>query len=96
MIGVTMALYVLSFIDRQMLGLPVDPINLEFGVSDTQIGLMQGLTCAVFYCALGIPIGWMACRFGRRWVIALGVLLWSLMPTLFGPAQTISSFTRWG
>ena len=47
-VGVLMLMYVFSFIDRQILGLLVDPIKREFGVSDTQVGLLQGLTFAVF------------------------------------------------
>jgi MFS family permease len=88
MVGVLMLLYVLSFIDRQIIGLLVDPIKREFGVSDTQVGLLQGLTFALFYCALGIPFGWMVDRFGRRWIVAVGVFLWSLMATLCGLART--------
>lgn len=86
MVAVLMVMYVFSFIDRQILGLLVDPIKREFGVSDTQVGLLQGLTFAVFYCTLGIPIGWLADRFSRRWIVACGVFLWSLMATACGLA----------
>ena len=78
LVGVLMVLYVFSFIDRQILGLLVDPIKREFGVSDTQVGLLQGLTFAVFYCVLGIPAGWLVDRFSRRWIVAIGVFLWSI------------------
>jgi MFS family permease len=88
MVGVLMLLYVFSFIDRQIIGLLVDPIKREFGVSDTQVGLLQGLTFAVFYCTLGIPIGWMVDRCGRRRIVAAGVFLWSLMATFCGLAKT--------
>ena len=86
MVGVLMVLYVFSFIDRQILGLLVDPIKREFGVSDTQVGLLQGLSFALFYCALGIPAGWLADRFSRRWIVAIGVFLWSLAATACGLA----------
>ena len=48
---VLMACNTLSFIDRQILGLLVTPIKLELGISDTQIGLLQGLAFGVFYAA---------------------------------------------
>jgi MFS family permease len=86
LVGVLMLMYVFSFIDRQILGLLVDPIKREFGVSDTQVGLLQGLTFAVFYCTLGIPMGFLADRFSRRWLVAIGVFLWSLMATACGMA----------
>jgi len=88
MVGVLMLLYVLSFIDRQIIGLLVDPIKREFGVSDTQVGLLQGLSFALFYCTLGVPVGWMVDRFGRRRIVAAGVFLWSLMATLCGLARS--------
>ena len=47
----------LSFIDRQILGLLVTPIKLELGISDTRIGLLQGLAFGIFYTLLGLPIG---------------------------------------
>ena len=86
LVGVLMVLYVLSFIDRQILGLLVEPIKREFGVSDTQVGLLQGLTFAVFYCTLGIPAGWLVDRFSRRWIVAIGVFLWSIAATACGLA----------
>jgi MFS family permease len=88
LVGVLMLMYVFSFIDRQILGLLVDPIKHEFGVSDTQVGLLQGLTFAVFYCTLGIPMGLLADRFSRRWLVAIGVFLWSLMATACGLASS--------
>ena len=53
--AVLMACNTLSFIDRQILGLLVTPIKLELGISDTRIGLLQGLAFGVFYTLLGIP-----------------------------------------
>ena len=88
LVGVLMVLYVFSFIDRQILGLLVDPIKREFGVSDTQVGMLQGLSFVVFYCTLGIPAGWLADRLDRRWIISVGVFLWSLAATACGLAAS--------
>jgi hypothetical protein len=46
-----------SFIDRQVLGLLAPPIKAELGLSDTEIGLLQGLAFGIFYTLLGIPVG---------------------------------------
>ena len=54
---VLMACNTLSFIDRQILGLLVTPIKAELGISDTQIGLLQGLAFGIFYTLLGHPDG---------------------------------------
>ena len=87
MVGVLMLMYVLSFIDRQILGLLVDPIKRKFGASDIQVGLRQWLIFAMFYCTLGIPMGLRADRFNRRWLVAVGVFRCSLMATARGLAH---------
>ncbi len=86
LVGVLMVLYMFSFIDRQILGLLVEPIKREFNVSDTQVGMLQGLTFGLFYCTLGIPAGLLADRFSRRWIVAIGVFLWSIAATACGMA----------
>src|SRR5918994_1930793 len=49
--------YIFSFIDRQIISLLVEPIKRDLQVTDTQIGLLQGLAFAIFYTLFGIPIG---------------------------------------
>ena len=78
------AAYVFSFIDRIILGLLVEPIKAEFALSDTQIGLLQGLAFALFYTICGLPIGWAVDRFARIPIAAAGVALWSGMTALCG------------
>ena len=68
--------YVLSFIDRQILALLVEPIKASLGFSDTQMGLLLGLAFAVFYVVLGIPVGWLADRYSRRAIIGIGITMW--------------------
>jgi predicted MFS family arabinose efflux permease len=76
---VLMLCYTLSFVDRQIIGFLVGPIKQELGVSDTKMGLLQGLAFAVFYTVLGLPIGRLADSKSRRAIIAIGVVFWSLM-----------------
>ena len=64
--GVLTVCYTLSFIDRQILGLLVTPIKKELGLSDTRIGLLQGLAFGIFYTVLGLPMGRIADRGNRR------------------------------
>lgn len=86
----------LSFIDRQILGLLVTPIKLELGISDTRIGLLQGLAFAIFYTLLGMPMGRIADRGSRRKLVAVGIFCWSVM-TASCAASTIicSRMRRW-
>ena len=80
--------YIVSFIDRQILSLMVQPIKADLGVTDFQMSLLQGFAFALFFCILGIPFGRMADRFSRKHIIAAGVLLWSLMTALCGFANS--------
>jgi len=77
----------LSFIDRQILGLLVDPIKQDLGVSDTQMGLLQGLAFGIFYTLLGIPMGRFVDRGNRRKLVAVGIFCWSLMTALCAAAR---------
>src|SRR5215475_4822666 len=76
---VLMVCYTLSFIDRQILGMLVDPIKRDFEISDTSVGLLQGLAFVAFYTIMGLPVGWLVDRYSRRTIIAVGVFFWSLM-----------------
>lgn len=80
-VGVLTVCYTLSFVDRQIFGLLVGPIKTEFGVSDTQIGLLGGLAFSLFYTLLSLPLGRLVDRYSRRTIIGLGVFFWSLMTT---------------
>ncbi|MGH9823589.1 MAG: spinster family MFS transporter, partial [Blastocatellia bacterium] len=88
---VLMSCYTLSFIDRQILSLLVGPIRHDLKISDTRIGLLQGVAFALFYTLLGLPLGRVADRRNRRNLIATGILLWSLMTGLCSVAESFGS-----
>lgn len=71
--------YIFSFIDRMIIGLLVEPIKADLGLTDTEISLLQGLAFALFYTIAGIPIGRLIDRAGRMKIVAAGITLWSLM-----------------
>jgi MFS family permease len=76
-----------AFVDRQILSLLVIPMRRDLGISDTQVSILMGLTFAIFYTALGLPIGRLADSRSRRGIIGVGVALWSLMTMLSGVAR---------
>jgi MFS family permease len=86
-VAVLMLAYVCSFIDRQILALMVGPIRRDLGISDTQMSLLMGLSFALFYSFLGLPIGRYADRANRRNIIAVGIAVWSVMTALCGAAR---------
>ena len=79
--------YVFNFIDRQILVILQESIKKELLLSDTQLGLLSGLSFALFYVILGIPIARLADRSNRRNVVAIAVVAWSAMTALCGLAQ---------
>ncbi|MFP6600137.1 MAG: MFS transporter [Deltaproteobacteria bacterium] len=87
-LGVLFLVYVINFIDRQVLSVFIGPIKEEFGVSDTAMGLLVGLAFALFYTIAGIPIARWADRGNRRTIIALGLTVWSAMTVTCGLARS--------
>lgn len=79
--------YVFNFIDRSILGILVQPIKEDLGVSDTLMGFLGGFVFAVFYTFLGIPIARLADNGVRRNVLAICLALWSGATALCGLAQ---------
>ena len=73
-----------AFVDRQMLILLTEPIRHDFGLTDTQIGLMQGAGIALFAGVASLPIGWVADRVDRRVVLVASVLVWSAATAICG------------
>jgi MFS family permease len=87
---ILVALHILSFLDRFIILLIVDPIRQQFGVSDFQIGMLHGAAFGLFYATFAIPLGWLTDRVQRRWLICAGVFIWSLATMASGLAQTFS------
>ncbi len=84
--------YISSFIDRQILSLLVAPIKRDFHLSDTQVSLLMGLSFALFYTLLGIPVGRWADRRNRRNLVVGGIAVWSLMTAICGLARGYGQF----
>lgn len=76
-LGVLWFVYVLNFLDRQLLSILAKPIQDALAVTDGQLGLISGLYFAAFYCFLAIPVGWLADRSNRVRVLSAACALWS-------------------
>jgi MFS family permease len=87
-VAVLMLMYIFSFIDRTTISLLVEPMKRDLNISDTQIGMLQGLAFALLYTFLGLPIARLSDRYSRRAIIAGGVFIWSIMATLCGLARS--------
>ena len=84
--------YMVSYVDRSILTLLVEPIRRDMGFSDIQISLLHGLAFALFYSLMGFPIGRIADRRHRVGIIAIGISVWSLMTAACGVARNFAQF----
>lgn len=76
-----------SFIDRLIISLLVQPIKSDLGISDTAFSLLAGAAFAIFYCGMGLIIARWADRYSRKWIITSGIVLWCSMTALAGTAR---------
>lgn len=76
----------LNFVDRQLLSVLVEPIRAEMAFSDTQFGLLTGLSFALFYAAMGVPFAMAADRWHRVRLIAAACAIWSVFTAACGLA----------
>lgn len=89
-LGLLMVIYVVNFVDRQVVSILAEPIKQDLGLADWQLGLMTGLAFAVLYTVLGVPIARVAERGDRPLIIAASVAVWSAFTALSGLAQTFT------
>jgi predicted MFS family arabinose efflux permease len=85
-LGLLCLVYVVNFVDRQILAILLQSIKQDLGLSDTQLGLLSGTTFGIFYATLGVPIARLADRFSRKWVMTICLVLWSGFTALCGVA----------
>lgn len=78
---------IFSNADRTVLGILMEPIKHDLAFSDTQLGLLSGLTFAAFYAILGLPLARWADVGNRRAIMTMSFAVWSVMTALCGLAQ---------
>jgi MFS family permease len=90
-LGFLLVVYILNYLDRQLVSILVEPIRKELGFTDGQLGLITGLVFAAFYSVCGVPVAWLADRTNRVRIVAVACGLWSLFTGACGLA---TSFTQ--
>lgn len=88
MVAALFMLYVLAWLDRLTVSMLVAPIKAQLALSDFQMSLVLGPSFALAYALFGVPLGWAADHFSRRWVIFGGVLVWACATLACGFAST--------
>ena len=76
-LGMLCFVYVLNFLDRQLVSILAKPIQDGLQITDGQLGYITGFYFALFYCFIAIPVGWLADRTNRVKILAIACGLWS-------------------
>jgi len=92
-LGVLVIVYILNFIDRQILSILAVDIKADLGLTDGDMGFLGGAAFAVFYALFGIPLGRLADNWSRVKLLSIGLALWSIMTALSGFARNQAQLT---
>jgi predicted MFS family arabinose efflux permease len=87
---VTMLVYTLNIADRYVMSTVLEPIRLELKLSDGGIAFLTGVSLALFYVTMGIPLSWVADRYNRKNLLAASIAAWSVMTTMCGLSRGYS------
>ncbi len=79
-------IYLINYLDRQVLAVLLESIRYDLNLNDTQLGLLSGLAFAAFYVTFGIPFARLADNYSRRNLIVICMIVWSVMTALCGAA----------
>ena len=97
-LSVLVVVYILNFIDRQIVSILAVDIKRDLNLTDSDMGFLGGAAFAVFYALFGIPLGRLADNWNRVRLLSIGLALWSTMTALSGFArnQLTLSLARMG
>ncbi len=90
-LGLLTMVYVVNYVDRNLLAILLQSIKEDLQLSDSELGLLSGTAFGLFYATLGVPIARLADRYSRKWVIVASLTLWSAMTALCGSAAGFAS-----
>ena len=88
---VLLLVYIVNFIDRNILSILAEDIKADLDLSDADLGFLYGTAFAVFYAVFGIPISRLADIWNRKKLISIGLCFWSLMTVMSGSARGFTS-----
>lgn len=88
LLALLMSAMMFSIIDRFALAVLLEPIKSDLELSDSQLGLLNGIAFGLFYATMGLPLGWLADRWSRKGVVVGGVAIWSAATAACGLANS--------
>jgi MFS family permease len=89
-LAVLFSINAFNFFDRQVLGAVTEPLRRDWGLTDTQLGWL-GTSFILLYAVVGVPFGRMADSWNRKWLLALGLVVWSALTAVSGMSRSFWS-----
>lgn len=89
-LAVLLIVYIINFIDRQILAILAQDVKVDLRLDDAQLGFLYGTAFAVFYALFGVPLGRLADGWRRGTLIAIGLAFWSAMTVVSGFATSFA------
>ena len=87
-LSILFLVYVLNFVDRQIISILAEDIKRDLGLKDQDLGFLYGTAFGVFYALFGIPLGRLADNWHRVRLMTIGLTLWSVMTAVSGLSRT--------
>jgi predicted MFS family arabinose efflux permease len=81
---IMMLAYTINIADRYVMSTVLEQIRLELHLTDSGVAFLTGVSLALFYVTMGIPLSWIADRYSRRNLLAISITVWSAMTTFCG------------
>ena len=92
-LGVLVVVYVLNFVDRNIISILAEDIKADLGLRDDQIGFLYGTAFGVFYALFGIPLGKLADSWHRVRLMTIGLAVWSAFTAMSGFAKNFAALS---
>ena len=86
-LGVLTLIYTLSSLDRNVVSIVAEPLKLEYGLTDSQLGLLTGAAFAIAFSIAGLPLGMLVDRVNRKRLLAACLTVWSVLTVVSGAAH---------
>lgn len=94
-LAVLVVLAFLTSMDITLTALLIEPMKLELGLTDVQIGLLQGTVFGVSYGLSSLAMGWLIDRQNRTRLLMGGVLIWALAMAGSGLSDAFGPLVAW-